>query len=87
MHSIGAALFARKDQIHFFNEVGYLHNPFMVRLFRRPASHSAPHCLFQHCPQGEVHTKGKCWCDPKKSFGELLSSAVIFSGVLLIALR
>lgn len=26
--------------------------------------------LFQHCPQGEVHTKGKCWCDPKNSFGE-----------------
>jgi len=50
VHSIGAALFARKDQIHFFNEIGYLHNPFM------------------HCPQGEVHTKGKCWCDPKKSF-------------------
>lgn len=50
VHSIGAALFARKDQIHFFNEIGYLHNPFM------------------HCPQGDVHTKGKCWCDPAKSF-------------------
>jgi alpha 1,2-mannosyltransferase len=50
VHSIGAALFARKDQIHFFNEVGYLHNPFM------------------HCPQGDVHAKGKCWCDPTKSF-------------------
>ncbi|KAJ7172462.1 glycosyltransferase family 15 protein [Mycena filopes] len=28
VHSIGAALFARKDQIHFFNEVGYRHEPF-----------------------------------------------------------
>ncbi|KAJ7025927.1 glycosyltransferase family 15 protein [Mycena alexandri] len=28
VHSIGAALFARKDQIHFFNEIGYAHMPF-----------------------------------------------------------
>ncbi|KAJ7854908.1 glycosyltransferase family 15 protein [Mycena leptocephala] len=28
VHSIGAALFARKDQIHFFNEIGYRHEPF-----------------------------------------------------------
>ncbi|KAJ8078792.1 hypothetical protein PM082_013075 [Marasmius tenuissimus] len=47
VHSIGAALFARKDQIHFFNDIGYRHEP------------------FQHCPQGELHNKGKCWCDPK----------------------
>ncbi|KAJ7449826.1 glycosyltransferase family 15 protein [Mycena latifolia] len=28
VHSIGAALFARKDQIHFFNDIGYRHEPF-----------------------------------------------------------
>ena len=28
VHSIAAALFARKDQIHFFNEIGYRHPPF-----------------------------------------------------------
>ncbi|OCH85871.1 glycosyltransferase family 15 protein [Obba rivulosa] len=28
VHSIAAALFARKDQIHFFNEIGYEHNPY-----------------------------------------------------------
>ncbi|KAH7926325.1 glycosyltransferase family 15 protein [Leucogyrophana mollusca] len=28
VHSIGAALFARKDQIHFFNDIGYKHEPF-----------------------------------------------------------
>jgi len=28
VHSIGAALFARKDQIHFFDDIGYFHNPF-----------------------------------------------------------
>ncbi|KAI9065173.1 glycosyltransferase family 15 protein [Trametes sanguinea] len=50
VHSIGAALFAKKDQIHFFNDIGYRHNP------------------FQHCPQGELHKKGKCWCDPKDNF-------------------
>src|ERR1700677_3703784 len=28
VHSIAAALFASKDQIHFFNEIGYEHAPF-----------------------------------------------------------
>ncbi|CAL1704404.1 unnamed protein product [Somion occarium] len=50
VHSIGAALFAKKEQIHFFNDIGYKHNP------------------FQHCPQGDAHTKGKCWCDPSDNF-------------------
>jgi hypothetical protein len=31
VHSIGAALFARKDQIHFFKDIGYRHDPFQVR--------------------------------------------------------
>jgi hypothetical protein len=33
VHSIGAALFAKKEQIHFFEDIGYKHNPFQVRLF------------------------------------------------------
>ncbi|CAK5279941.1 unnamed protein product [Mycena citricolor] len=28
VHTIGAALFLRKDQIHFFNDIGYAHRPF-----------------------------------------------------------
>ena len=28
VHSIGAALFARKNQIHFFDEIGYEHAPY-----------------------------------------------------------
>ncbi|KAI0704653.1 glycosyltransferase family 15 protein [Earliella scabrosa] len=28
VHSIGAALFARKDQVHFFDDIGYQHLPF-----------------------------------------------------------
>ncbi|KAK7467142.1 hypothetical protein VKT23_004201 [Stygiomarasmius scandens] len=28
VHSIAAALFARRDQIHFFRDVGYRHDPF-----------------------------------------------------------
>ena len=51
VHSIAAALFARKDQIHFFNDIGYRHDP------------------FQHCPSGEVWSKGRCACDPNDSFG------------------
>jgi alpha 1,2-mannosyltransferase len=50
VHSIGAGLFASKDQIHFFNDIGYKHDPFM------------------HCPQGEAHARGKCWCDAKQNF-------------------
>ncbi|KAK1924853.1 nucleotide-diphospho-sugar transferase [Papiliotrema laurentii] len=50
VHSIAAALFAKKDQIHFFDDIGYRHEP------------------FQHCPQGDAHTRGKCWCDPKNNF-------------------
>ncbi|PBK78179.1 glycosyltransferase family 15 protein [Armillaria solidipes] len=50
VHSIGAALFARKDQIHFFNDIGYRHEP------------------FQHCPQGDAHKRGKCWCDSTQNF-------------------
>ncbi|THH01251.1 hypothetical protein EW026_g1423 [Hermanssonia centrifuga] len=50
VHSIGAALFAKKEQIHFFSDIGYRHNP------------------FQHCPQGDAHKKGKCWCNPNDNF-------------------
>lgn len=50
VHSIGVSLFAHKDQIHFFNDIGYRHEP------------------FQHCPQGDVHSKGKCWCLPTENF-------------------
>ncbi|KAG8990007.1 alpha 1,2-mannosyltransferase 2.4.1 [Tulasnella sp. 427] len=45
VHSIGAALFAKKEQIHFFK-----HEPFM------------------HCPTGDVHARGKCWCDQNHNF-------------------
>jgi len=50
VHSIGAALFANKSQIHFFNDIGYRHEP------------------FQHCPQGDVHAAGRCWCNPSENF-------------------
>jgi len=46
VHSIGAALLAPKEKLHFFREVGYRHEP------------------FQHCPMNELHSQGKCWCDP-----------------------
>ncbi|KII88494.1 glycosyltransferase family 15 protein [Plicaturopsis crispa FD-325 SS-3] len=28
VHSIAASLFARRDQVHFFNDIGYRHDPF-----------------------------------------------------------
>ncbi|KAG1810446.1 nucleotide-diphospho-sugar transferase [Suillus plorans] len=57
VHSIGAALFAKKEQIHF-NDIGYQHEH------------------FEHCPQGDVHTKGKCWCNLDKSVGKYLYANV-----------
>lgn len=50
VHSIGAALFANKSQIHWFDDIGYRHEP------------------FQHCPQGEAHARGRCWCDINNNF-------------------
>ena len=50
-----------------------------------PVLHTKPNCPFQHCPQGEVHTQGKCWCDPNKSFGEpspVLYHAAVTYGAL-----
>ena len=61
VHSIAAALFASKDQIHFFNEIGYEHAP------------------YTHCPRSqETWSKGRCGCDPKHSFGKLLSIYLLF---------
>ncbi|KAJ7639902.1 glycosyltransferase family 15 protein [Mycena rosella] len=67
VHTLGAALFARKDQIHFFNEIGYAHMP------------------YEHCPAGLAHARGKCECDPSKSFDHHGSSCLpqydrLFSG-------
>lgn len=50
VHSIAAALFAPKEQLHFFNEIGYRHG------------------TLQHCPQGEVFTKGQCQCSRRRNF-------------------
>ncbi|KAK7437616.1 hypothetical protein VKT23_018515 [Stygiomarasmius scandens] len=45
VHSIAVALFAPKDQLHFFRDIGYRHEP------------------FQHCPNGEDWSRGKCTCN------------------------
>ena len=42
VHSIGAALFARKDQIHFFDDIGYRHEPFQA------SSAYYPHGVMAH---------------------------------------
>ncbi len=35
------------------------------------------HDPFQHCPTGEQHTEGKCWCDPDDNFGKPCSHGCI----------
>lgn len=51
VHSIAAALFAPKDQLHFFRDIGYRHKP------------------FQHCPNGDDWTRGKCECRSSDTLG------------------
>ena len=60
VHSIAVSLFQSKDQIHFFDEIGYEHNP------------------YTHCPKDPgMWERGKCGCDPARSFGEYsLSSGI-----------
>ncbi|PBK96882.1 glycosyltransferase family 15 protein [Armillaria gallica] len=58
VHSIAAALFARRDQIHFFRDIGYRHES------------------FQHCPQGDQWSVGRCSCDPADSFDYSPNSCV-----------
>ncbi|KAF8894629.1 glycosyltransferase family 15 protein [Infundibulicybe gibba] len=67
VHSIGAALFARKDQIHFFNDIGWFTSPFYP--FSSKTILGYRHEPFQHCPQGDSHKRGKCWCDSTQNFG------------------
>ncbi|KAI0367098.1 glycosyltransferase family 15 protein [Pilatotrama ljubarskyi] len=43
VHSIGVGLFARKDQIHFFDDIGYQHDPFQ-HCPRDSAVRSAKNC-------------------------------------------
>jgi hypothetical protein len=47
VHSIGAALFAKKEQIHFFDDIGYRHEPFQVSL-----------CLTGYLLSGVSHLTG-----------------------------
>lgn len=54
VHSIAAALFLRKDQIHFFREIGYEHNPFNhcpqeEELWRRGRCSCNPEKTFGEC--------------------------------------
>ncbi|TFK76427.1 glycosyltransferase family 15 protein [Pluteus cervinus] len=48
VHSIGAALFAKKEEIHFFNDIGYRHEPFQH--CPQGAAHSQGKCW---CDEGD----------------------------------
>ncbi|PVF94295.1 glycosyltransferase family 15 protein [Serendipita vermifera] len=59
VQSIGVSLFARKDQLHFFKDIGYWKAPYEL-------------C---HCSSGELNSKGKCWCNGDKRFKGWSSSS------------
>ncbi|KAF8228856.1 glycosyltransferase family 15 protein [Tricholoma matsutake] len=67
VHSIGAALFAKKDQVHFFSDIGSF-ILWSIIIFTYIVRVGYRHGPYQHCPQEPVHSKGKCWCDSKDSF-------------------
>lgn len=58
IHSIAVALLADKNQLHFFDEIGYRHEP------------------FEHCPSGEAHARGKCWCNTDETFDTMWYSCM-----------
>ncbi|KAJ6547579.1 glycosyltransferase family 15 protein [Mycena capillaripes] len=58
VHSIGAALFAKKDQIHFFNDIGYRHEPFQH--CPQGASHAKGKCWCD--PQQNFDYEWWSWC-------------------------
>ncbi|KAK9481260.1 nucleotide-diphospho-sugar transferase [Lipomyces japonicus] len=58
VHSIAASLFLDRDQIHWFYDIGYFHNPFT-------------HCPE---PASVYHDTGKCYCDPRNNFDRNPSS-------------
>ena len=41
------------------------------------------HEPFQHCPQGEAHKRGKCWCDSVQNFGEHKQPSIPIPGSMI----
>ncbi|KAG2034913.1 glycosyltransferase family 15 protein [Suillus americanus] len=70
VHSIAAALFTRKDQIHFFKDIGKLWSCRLVFIIDPFAGYK--HAEFAHCPQGKQWREGHCSCDPNDNFGAII---------------
>jgi hypothetical protein len=72
VHSIAAALFTRKDQIHFFKDIGKLGSCCFVFIIDPFAGYK--HAEFAHCPQGKLWREGHCSCDPNDNFGAIYNT-------------
>lgn len=70
IHSIAAALFTRKDQIHFFKDIGELW-PYRFLVMTNPLE-GYKHAEFAHCPQGRQWREGHCSCNPNDNFGAII---------------
>ncbi|KAG1782534.1 glycosyltransferase family 15 protein [Suillus placidus] len=68
VHSIAAALFTRKDQIHFFKDIGKLWSCCFVFILVTDPFAGYKHAEFAHCPQGKQWREGHCSCDPNDNF-------------------
>ena len=56
---MAVALFASRDKIHFFDDIGYQHDP------------------YTHCTRNKNKwRRGRCSCEPSKSFGKIVFSLV-----------
>ncbi|KAH6905132.1 alpha-1,2-mannosyltransferase, partial [Coprinopsis sp. MPI-PUGE-AT-0042] len=69
VHSIAAALFANRDQLHFFDKIGYGNCPCTKMFLEHPP--------FYHCPQKSNNwAKGRCTCDPDNNFDNTSGSCL-----------
>jgi alpha 1,2-mannosyltransferase len=68
VHSIAAALFAPKSQLHFFKDIGKLLSYLSIWNLIGPFE-GYKHAEFGRCPQGKQWREGHCSCDSNNSFG------------------
>jgi alpha 1,2-mannosyltransferase len=69
VHSIAAALLAPKDKLHFFEDIGYSHNPWT----HCPSPNMTVEIMGaagEGLERTDAWTRGRCSCSPEDSFGK-----------------
>lgn len=69
VHSIGASLFAERHQIHFFDDIGYLHYP-LQHCPRDEAVRTALECV---CDPNGSYGQSPLWCLGARRVSDVLT--------------